>query len=399
MPIVNYRLVILTITIFVTLMGVGFVIPFLPIYAQDLGASGFELGAITAGFSLTMGLVQPFIGSFSDKYGRKWFLVIGLIIFTICGVFYAYTTSVSELLIVRLIQGVGGGFVFPISMAYMGDLAPEEKEGLYMRIFHVAVLGGVGAGPVFGGLLNDNFGMTAAFFAFAVISALATFIAIFFLPESENLTQKDEETSLFSGFKDIISSGKMQGLLILRFGVMLAVVPSFIFLPILMTSAFDSSGTEIGIVITFRTVIGAILQLPCGWLADRYSRIFLSSSPMFFMAILLAVMGIAESPLQVGIIFCLIGAGEAVFMPASSAIALENGRGTGMGVTMGVMNTAMNLGMFIGSLLAGLMLDNVGLTLTFIILGILVVTSALGGLPMLIKNQDEQKNTTKVKFI
>ena len=102
-------------------------------------------------------------------------------------------------------------------------------------------------------------------------------------------------------------------------------------------------------------------------------------------------MGIAESPLQVGIIFCLIGAGEAVFMPASSAIALENGRGTGMGVTMGVMNTAMNLGMFIGSLLAGLMLDNVGLTLTFIILGILVVTSALGGLPMLIKNQDEQK--------
>jgi MFS family permease len=324
--------------------------------------------------------------------------VIGLIIFSVCGLFYAYTASVSDLLIVRLIQGIGGGFVFPISMAYMGDLAPKDKEGLYMGIFHVAVLGGVGLGPVFGGLLNDNFGMTTAFYAFAAISALATFIAIFFLPESENLAIIDEGTSLLSGFKDVISSGKMQGLLILRFGVMLAVVPSFIFLPILMTSAFNSSGTEIGIVITFRVLIGALLQLPCGWLADRYSKIFLSSFPMFFMAGFLSVMGLAESPLQVGIIFCLIGAGEAVFMPASSAIALENGRGKGMGVTMGVMNTAMNLGMFVGSILAGIMLDNVGLSLTFIILGVLVVISALGGLPILIKNRDGQRDVFDLKF-
>jgi len=373
-------------------MGMGFVIPFLPIYAQDLGASGFEMGAITAGFALTMGIIQPFIGSYSDRYGRKWFLTIGLIIFTVCGFLYAFSSSVTDLLFIRLIQGIGGGCVFPISMAYMGDLAPKEKEGLYMGIFHIAVLGGIGSGPIFGGLMNDNFGMVAAFYAFATLSAFATFIALFFLPETENVVQQDKKSSLLSGFKIILSSRKMQGLLILRFGVMLAVVPSFIFLPILMTATFNSSGTEIGIIITCRTVIGAILQLPCGWLADRYSRIFLSSFPMFVIAIVVSIMGIAESSLQVGILFCLIGAGEALFMPASSAMALENGRETGMGATMGVMNTAMNLGMFIGSILAGIMLDNVGMSLTFAILGVLVTISALGGLPILIKNRDEQRD-------
>ena len=48
--------------------GMGFVVPFLPIYARELGASGFDLGILVAGFSLSMGLCQPFAGSLSEGH-------------------------------------------------------------------------------------------------------------------------------------------------------------------------------------------------------------------------------------------------------------------------------------------------------------------------------------------
>ena len=84
-------IVVLLLSNYITMTGMGFVVPFLPIYARELGASGFDLGILVAGFSLAMGLCQPFAGSLSDKYGRKKFLMTGLAIFSACG--FAYTIS------------------------------------------------------------------------------------------------------------------------------------------------------------------------------------------------------------------------------------------------------------------------------------------------------------------
>ena len=101
------RVVLLTLmaTIFIALMGVGFVIPFLPVLARDLGASEFALGMLAAVFALSMGMSQPLAGSLSDRYGRKRFLLAGLGIFSACGFAYTFASSIPGITVIRFIQG------------------------------------------------------------------------------------------------------------------------------------------------------------------------------------------------------------------------------------------------------------------------------------------------------
>ncbi|MCI0820193.1 MAG: MFS transporter, partial [Chloroflexi bacterium] len=75
----------LFLAVFIALLGLGIVIPLLPIYADGLGASGIMIGLMVAGFSISRGVLQPLVGSMSDKHGRKRFLVAGLLIYSVVG--------------------------------------------------------------------------------------------------------------------------------------------------------------------------------------------------------------------------------------------------------------------------------------------------------------------------
>lgn len=370
-------------TVFISLMGVGFVVPFLPILAKDLGASGFALGLLMAGFSLSMGLFQPFAGFLSDRHGRKWFLVAGLAIYTLCGFGYTLVNSVLDITILRFIQGAGAAAVFPVAMAYMGDWAPPEQEGRYMGVFNVAIMAGIGSGPLLGGVLNDSFGISAAFYAMGSASAVALLLALVVLPESRPGRAAQASVPLLTVFRSILADRKMRGVLLVRMSMMLGMVPTFVFLPVLMNEVMDASGIQIGIVITLRTLVSAALQFPFGWLADRYSRTALTLISILGTAAVVSWVGLSTQFWQVLVLFGLMGALEAIFMPATSAIAIEGGRFFGMGATMGVFNTAMNVGMFIGALGAGLLVDQFGFGLAFILIGAVMAFTGLLSGPML----------------
>ena len=364
-------------TVFISLMGVGFVVPFLPVLAKELGASGFALGLLMAGFSLSMGIFQPLAGALSDRHGRKRFLAVGLGIYAACGFSYTLANTVLDLTIIRLIQGVGAATVFPVAMAYMADWAPPRQEGRYMGAFNVALMGGIGSGPLLGGLLNDSFGISAAFYAMGAASALALLLTLIVLPESRSGQASEDTESLPRVFREILADRRMRGVLMVRFSVMLAMVPSFIFVPVLMNDVMGSSGTQIGIVITFRTLVSASLQFPFGWLADRYSRPVLAMISVLGVAAVVSWVGLATEFWHILGLFILMGIVEALFLPTTSAMAMEGGRSFGMGSIMGVFNSAMNVGMVVGSLGAGLLIDAFGFDLSFIIIGAAVASSGL----------------------
>ena len=183
-------------TNFIAMLGVGFVVPFLPIFATDLGASGVALGLLVAGFSLSMGVVQPLAGSFSDSHGRKRFLSAGLAIFAVCGFGYNMTDSVLDIMVVRFVQGIGAGMVFPVAMAYVADAAPEDYEGRYMGKFNMAMMAGVGLGPVVGGVLNDLFGIKASFYGMGAASAFGLVLSVIFLPEGQRRHAWQRQTTV-----------------------------------------------------------------------------------------------------------------------------------------------------------------------------------------------------------
>ena len=179
----NRILVTVMLSVFIALLGVGVIIPVLPLLATKLGASGFSLGLITAAFSLSRGLLQPIVGSLSDRWGRKGFLVAGLFIYGLVGLLIPNANNVAQLICIRLFQGVGAAMIVPVAMAYASFLAPVGQEGRYMGTINIAIFCGIGCGPVIGGLFSDLWGLSSVFsimaalcfFAFAFSSESASF--------------------------------------------------------------------------------------------------------------------------------------------------------------------------------------------------------------------------------
>lgn len=65
------------------MLGLGIVVPLLPYYADTLGATGIGIGLIFSGFALSRAIFMPLIGRYSDRMGRKYFILIGLGLFTL----------------------------------------------------------------------------------------------------------------------------------------------------------------------------------------------------------------------------------------------------------------------------------------------------------------------------
>jgi len=98
---------ILALSVFSSMLGVGIISPLLPLYAENLGATGIWLGIIFSGFSISRAILMPIIGRLSDRSGRKSLLCIGLLIYFIISLGYIWASNVPQLILVRLIQYMG----------------------------------------------------------------------------------------------------------------------------------------------------------------------------------------------------------------------------------------------------------------------------------------------------
>src|SRR3989440_9519970 len=103
------KLFVLMITAFVDMVGLLMIIPLLPFYAKDLGANGFIVGLLVSSFAIAQLLSAPVWGRFSDRYGRRPALLVGLGASAIAFVIFAYANSLLLLFVARLVQGAGGG--------------------------------------------------------------------------------------------------------------------------------------------------------------------------------------------------------------------------------------------------------------------------------------------------
>lgn len=222
---------ILALSTFSSMLGVGIIFPLLPLYAENLGATGIWLGIIFSSFSISRTIFMPIIGRLSDRSGRKLFLCAGLLIYSIISLGYIWADNVSQLILVRLIQGSAAGMIIPIAQAYVGDISPEGEEGsTWMGYFNAAFFTGFGFGPLLGGVLTDYFGMTVAFSSMGGLNLLAFLIAVLFLPE---IKYGEMATNPHASFREMTTSGVIKGLFSFRLAFSLGRGTFVTFLPIL----------------------------------------------------------------------------------------------------------------------------------------------------------------------
>jgi multidrug resistance protein len=181
------KLVVLMITAFVDMVGALMIIPLMPFYAKSFGANGFVVGLLVSSFAVAQLVSAPMWGRFSDRYGRRPALMVGLFASAIAYIVFAYSGSLWLLFLSRLVQGSGGGTVSVIQ-AYVADALKPEERAKGLGWLSAATNAGVALGPVIGSQALV-FGKHAPGLAAAALCLMNIGFAWRFLVESRDMTE------------------------------------------------------------------------------------------------------------------------------------------------------------------------------------------------------------------
>src|SRR6201993_2262581 len=148
----------------------------LPYIAGSVSATNDEATWVLTSYLVANAIVLPASGWFAQKFGRKNFLVICIIIFTISSFACGAATSLPMILIARAVQGAGGGALQPLSQAILLESFPPEKRGQAMAAFGFGVVVAPVLGPTLGGGITVNYSWRGAFYINIPIGILAVIL-------------------------------------------------------------------------------------------------------------------------------------------------------------------------------------------------------------------------------
>ncbi len=148
----------------------------LPYIAGSLSASTDEATWVLTSYLVANAVILPASNWFALKFGRKRFLIICVIIFTVSSFFCGAAPSLAFILIARVVQGAGGGALQPISQSILLESFPPQKRGMAMAVFAFGVVVAPIIGPTLGGWLTDTYSWRYAFYINIPIGALAVFM-------------------------------------------------------------------------------------------------------------------------------------------------------------------------------------------------------------------------------
>jgi len=337
--------------VFTTMIGIGIVIPLLPRYAENLGATGLWLGLIFSSFAFSRAVFMPVFGRLSDDRGRRTLIIVGLGAYSILSFLYIVADTVPLLVGIRFLHGIASAMIFPIAMAYIGDIAPRREEGRYMGSFTSAMFLGMGLGPLIGGVVTDLYNMDATFFAMGGLAVMALGTCIFLLPDQRGRVCQP------SPMLSLIFHPGLRAPLLYQFVNAFANGTFMVFLPVIAAHVGELTTAETGVIISVSILSTALLQRFLGRLADQYNRYHLIAFGTILVAAALGLVPGFHGFVPYLIFSVLMGIGGGLSIPATYALVTITGRETGQGSAMGVVNMVMSLGMIVSPLVCGWIMD------------------------------------------
>jgi len=352
--------------VFLGMLGLGIVIPLLPVFVDNYHASGFWVGALFAGYGLSRILLTPAIGSWSDRYGRKWFITGGLALYTIVSLCYLIPTSIYELFVIRFVHGIASALIGPVAMAYVGDITPPGLEGANQGKLSNAFYLGLGAGPLIGGAVYSACGMTTVFLSMAVMAVIPCILCIRYLPDSKPGTERPR-VSVWKAFVH----PRMQATLFFRFANCFPYSAFMVFLPVIAAVQYHFSTTLIGMIIAVEVISMGMSQGYFGKIADKQRKSTLIVAGTLLVSFATLALPFVNNIFVIAAIALAIGIGNAIAIAAATAVVAIDGRELGQGTVMGAFNTIVSVGIVVPPLIFGAMLVVWGVDSIFILAGVI----------------------------
>ncbi|REH89656.1 multidrug efflux MFS transporter NorA [Staphylococcus felis] len=351
----NKQFIVLYLNIFLVFLGIGLVIPVLPVYLKDLGLTGTDLGVLVAAFALAQMIISPFGGTLADKLGKKLIICIGLILFSVSEFLFAIADTFNLLIISRVLGGMSAGMVMPGVTGLIADLSPTKDKARNFGYMSAIISAGFILGPGAGGFLGEISHRLP--FLFAGILGLLAFIGtVAFVHKSKRETtqgfpQFDSPHLEKLNIKIFITPAILT--LILAFGLS-AFETLF---PLYTADKMNFQPADISIAITGGGIVGAVFQI---FLFDKLiqfmSELTFIVYALIYSAVILLLLIYAHAYWHVMLICFIVFIGFDLIRPALTNY-FSNIAGHRQGFAGGLNSTFTSMGNFIGPLIAGGLYD------------------------------------------
>ncbi|HJP59402.1 MAG TPA: MFS transporter [Gemmatimonadaceae bacterium] len=379
----NAKLAVLIVTNFVDMVGLLMIIPLMPFYARDMGGGALIVAILMGSFTAAQLLSAPAWGRFSDRYGRRPALLVGLSAAGIAYIVFAFANSIWLLLLSRVVQGAGGGTVGVIQ-AYVADSVEPQNRAKALGWLSAATNVGVAIGPALGSAAL-RFGSRGPGLAAASLCFINIFFAWKFLRESRDMTEaqhdKKPRTSRTAIAHVLAHPAESAPRLIWIYAIAMGAFSGLMaILALFLADRFGVSKDSIWIFYTYVGTISVIARAGIlGRMVDRYGEAYLSRIGLTMLATGLATLPLARGYPSLAIAVALVPLGTAFTFPCVTSMLSRVISSRERGLYMGVQQTFGGLARVLVPLWAGFSYDHFGRGVPmFTSAALVVATIALG---------------------
>ena len=372
----NRQFYVLYFNIFLVFLGIGLVVPVLPVYLKDLGLKGSDLGILVAVFALAQMIISPFCGTLADKLGKKLIICIGLFLFAISEFLFAVSHTFELLIISRVLGGFSAGMVMPGVTGMIADISPSSDKAKNFGYMSAIINSGFILGPGIGGFLAE-FSHRLPFYVAGVSGLVALILSIVFIHNPKKATTDGftkYQPELLSKINWKVFLTPIILTLVLAFGL-----SSFETLfPLYTADKAHYSPLDISIAITGGGIFGAVFQV---FFFDKFMKYFSELTfityALIYSAIILAALTLTNSYWAIMVVSFVVFIGFDMIRPAITNY-FSNIAGDRQGFAGGLNSTFTSMGNFIGPLVAGTLYDinfefPIYMAVLVMIIGIIVI--------------------------
>jgi multidrug resistance protein len=389
------RLAVLMAVCFVDMLGLMLVAPLMAFYALRLHASAWMVGPLIAAFAVAQLVSSPIWGKFSDRYGRRPAMLIGLGASAVAYVIFGLADVLWVLFASRVVQGLGGGTT-GVAQAYVADTMAPAERAKALGWLSAATSAGVVIGPFIGSLAY-NFGTAAPGLVAAVLVLVNVAFAWKWLPESHvhrNLTHSPSGHQLPAGrpvkqalWEVVRHPGHPAHRVIWIYVVgMLALNVVIGVLALYLKDTFAVTEKTIGFFFPIFGIVGVVMRVSIvGWANARFGEVRTMQIGTAALALGLALMPLPayllamDAALAPFIVFLiLVPVGTALLFPASTSLVSRRTERHELGLMMGAQQTFRGIMSIVGPVGATLAYDGFGHGVPFFLAaGVVAVAGAL----------------------
>jgi len=339
----------------------------LPIYGKQLGASALEVGGFFSAFSFVAVIVRPFLGRALDRWGRRPFLLLGLLGYAAAMAVFCFADTVWLLTLARFIQGLGQAFLWLAAYTIVADVAAATGRGHNFGVIDEATSRGaiIGTSAGFTAIFTlENVGLEWAqvwlwlFVAYTVLACVALWVGWRGVRETRPpVAARPVEKRPVSG--QLLT---LMAIVFVTGASMAAVWP---LLMIFLQDVLSAEVWALSVAYLPAALVSSFLPSRMGRIADRLGRKVPMVAGLLVGALASVLIPHLRSILPLAVLWAVESLGYTASVPAERAFVADIAGEDARGASYGLYTFASFLGATVGPLVGGWLYDNVGHAIPF----------------------------------